>query len=224
MPSDRFFVSDIHNPLLNAEELRHLKVMRIRDGEIFELVDGKGHLATGHKIQDKIIIDTIETTPPPHPAIIAQAFPKINRLDVILEKGCELGMTELILFPGENSEKFDLSPNQLKRAETILISAMKQSGRLFLPKLTIAQPLYKWEKPSLPSFFGDTDPSAPFFLDLLSKPLKGALFFVGPEKGFTPEEREILQKMGVKGVKLSPYILRTETAPLAALTLINHFL
>ncbi len=224
MPSDRFFVKDIHNPILSEDENRHFKVMRIREGELFELVDGKGHLANAYKKGDQLIVDHLEKATEPRPSIIAQALPKANRLDVILEKGCELGMTELILFPGENSEKFDLSPHQIKRAETILISAMKQSGRLYLPKLTLAKPLYQWKKPALPAFFGDTDPNAPFFLDLLSKELSGALFFVGPEKGFTSEEKEMLLKMGVKGVKLSPYILRTETAPLAALTLLNHFL
>lgn len=230
MPHSRFFLNtpfqvDVE-VLLVGEEAHHLtRVMRKKEGELIELVNGNNQLATAQilsfeKKGTHLQLVYVEEAPPPSfPIILCQALPRLNRLDTLVEKGTELGMTELWLFPGELSEKKELSPTQLKRLEMITIAAMKQSGRLDLPKITLNPPLIAWSPQKYPAYFGATTPSAPPFLSLY-KPERGVLFFIGPEAGFTPQETHRLLSLGAQGVKLHPNILRTDTASLVALTLI----
>lgn len=223
---DRFFYQgflQVGNPIvLSSEEEKHLRVMRIREGEIIEIINGKGILAKG-VIQGKgiEILSLHEAPPSPLQVIIAQAIPKANRLDLIVEKGTELGMQELWLFPGDLSEKKELSQTLLHRLETIAIAATKQCGRLFIPKIVIKAPLNEWENLVLPAYFGDTAGSAPPFIQSWHKE-KAMLFFVGPEKGFSKKEETHLRHLGAQGVKIHPYILRTDTAAIAFLSIIYH--
>lgn len=222
MPQNRFFVSDINHPVLSEEEWKHIKVMRLRDGEVFELVDGKGSIAIASLSGKNVTVHELTKEKEEIPLIIAQAIPRLNRIDIILEKGCELGMTEILLFAGDHSEKTTISENQHKRFETILINAMKQSGRLYLPKIHFIKDIetiaaHHKDKTLL---FGDVSKES---IPLLKQDLKqGVVFFVGPEKGFSDDEEKRLRDLGAKGVSLSPYILRTDTAPLAALAIISQ--
>lgn len=222
MPAERYFVdlSFSENQALAIEgaEFHHLRyVMRTKEKETIELVNGKDQLATGivEKIErHQAIIKILQANSFPgekKEAILALGLPRMSNLEWILEKGTELGITAFWLFPTELSEKKTLTPNQLQRLQYILVSALKQCGRLDLPKLLFKKALVDWEKPLLPFAFGDTRASASF---LQTTP---SLFAIGPEKGFSPKEVEILeQKLGAKGVKLHDNILRTETAALAA--------
>lgn len=74
------------------------------------------------------------------------------------------------------------------------------------------------------SFFGDTQPDALPFISAWKKiePKNEAIFFIGPESGFTKEEVSLLKTFKAQGVKLHPNILRTDTAAIAALTLLSH--
>ncbi len=223
MPHNRFYIDapfTLHAEVNLQEETRHLKVMRLHQGDAIELVNGHNQLArailkSAHTAE---IISLDEYAPPP-PVILCQAFPRLNRLDTIVEKGTELGMTELWLFPGQKSEKKELSSNQYERAKQITIAAMKQCGRLDLPSIQIKPPLVQWKPLTLAAYYGSLAQGAPPFLSVLEK--KGGLcFFVGPEAGFTPDEEKILETLHAKGVQLHPWVLRTDTAPLAALSLI----
>jgi 16S rRNA (uracil1498-N3)-methyltransferase len=159
--------------------------------------------------------------------ILCQGIPRFNRLETILEKGTELGVTEFWLFSGVLSEKEEFSPNQHKRMEQILISAIKQCGRLDLPSIVLKPPLLDWPPLSGTLFFGDTAPDAPWIWKL-PPPLAGkdpVYLFIGPESGFHPRESAHLQeKLGATGVKLHDNILRTETASLTGLSLLQVLL
>lgn len=195
------------------------------------MINGRGQLAEAHvaRIEKKkavLRITKVEESPPsPLKAILVQAIPRINRLDLIVEKGTELGMSELWLFPGEKSEKKKLSEQQFNRLKTISISAMKQCGRLYLPPITIHPPLAKWESYPSPSYFGDLSETAPtIFEEWQKKPPSNELyFFIGPESGFTNREVELLKENQAKGVSMHENILRTDTAAITALAIINHF-
>ena len=158
MPANRFFLDDPLEPNtvvhLDKQEMHHASVMRMREGQVAEIINGRGTLAHATYTKAGFHIDSVETADP-HPAIIlCQALPRMNRLDTILEKGTEIGMSEVWLFPGDRSEKKSLSPNQLKRAEHIFISAIKQCGRLHLPKLVLKPSLKDWSKPPGLTLFG----------------------------------------------------------------------
>jgi len=235
MPENRFFLSEEMQEgtivSLAGEEAHHMRiVMRKKAGETLELIDGRGALAQAEIIgfsKDAVQLEIkslFREKKSAFEVVLAQAIPRINRLDAILEKGTELGMTKLWLFPGMHSEKKSISPSQFQRMQKILISATKQCGRLFLPEIELKPSLDNWKGLNLPSFFGDIDSSAPAFFPILQseKPPKGVLFFIGPEQGFHSQEETILKELGARGVKLHPNILRTDTASLCALSLISQ--
>ncbi len=217
---------------LNEGEFHHfIHVVRGKVGDTVELIDGLGNLATAiasDKTRRDVTfhIENVVSAPPEKQRIIiAQAYPKANRLDFILEKGTELGMTELWLFPTEKSERKIAFDSHIHRMNVIMIAAMKQSGRLYLPQIVIKPKLPDLKEiASLAGFFGDTDPNAPSFISCLKKEMIGIdlIFFIGPESGFTGNEAEYLHTIGVKGVKLHPNILRTETAPLVFLSILSQ--
>lgn len=234
MPVNRFYTSDElksgSNAVVRDAEHHHLAhVVRTKEGDEVELVNGRGFLAKGavssigrHEASISIN-DAYCEDPPSNKVIIVQAIPKANRLEFILEKCTELGMDELWLFPGEKSEKKQVKESQIKRMETIVIGAMKQSGRLYLPKLLVKDHFSKWnEKPEGELYFGDVDPSAPSLLKALPKNIQfDQLFFIGPESGFTKSEEQTLREMGAQGVKLHKNILRTDTAPMVVLSVVG---
>lgn len=238
MPADRFYVK---SPLADGQRIRiegtefhHLAhVMRGVAGDPVEIVNGCGLLAEGtvHAIEKKYATVDIskvveQQSAPVHQVILAQAIPRSNRLDFILEKGTELGMTQLWLFPGAHSERKTVSDNQIERMESVIIAAMKQSGRLDLPLLKVLPELKKWPPLPYPAFFGDLSPSAPSFEKCwkANTPKEGTIIFIGPESGFNEPETAILRTLGAQGVKLHQNVLRTDTAAIAALALISHWL
>jgi 16S rRNA (uracil1498-N3)-methyltransferase len=224
MPDDRFFVDEPletgKNVRVEGIELHHLKdVMRIKIGEKVELVNGKNQLAQAellsfHKAEATLLIQNVETRDKPkNEIILAQALPRLNRLDFIIEKGTELNATAFWLFPGAESERKELSPQQKNRLIQISISSMKQCGRLDLPPLLFKPALSQWDKPSGHLYFGDPESSISY---TSQTPL---IFFIGPEKGFSPSETALLQNWGAQGVRLHPNVLRIDTAAIAALAL-----
>jgi 16S rRNA (uracil1498-N3)-methyltransferase len=236
MPAERYY----HPEILEKDQTIHLSglehhhlvnVMRTRVDETLEIINGKGQLAEAtlcsiEKKSATLLITSVITTPPPEQKIIlAQGLPRLNRLEFIIEKGTELGMTEIRLFPAARSEKKELSPNQLERLHTLMVAAVKQCGRLHMPILTLMPPLKQW-KAQETLFYGDITPSAPLFMPfwetLGSDQKKHAIFCIGPESGFSDEEVVMLKKLQAHGVKLHSNILRTDTAAIAALVLITH--
>lgn len=234
MPNDRFYLED---PLLSQtcvklkdQEFHHLvHVSRGKVNEHVELINGKGVLAKAQitSITKKDATLSIQSThhfePLNFTVILAQAIPRLNRLDTIIEKSTELGVDQLWLFPGKFSEKKTLNHNQLIRLKKILVSAAKQSGRLYLPLISMIPPISEWEPSAYPLLYGDLSPAAPPLMDTLLpiKSEEGLIFCIGPESGFHESEIAMLQKLKGKGVKLHQNILRTDTAPLAALALIS---
>jgi 16S rRNA (uracil1498-N3)-methyltransferase len=228
MPHARYFIdNDLklnQNLHLSSEEEKHLiKVMRTKPQDIVEIINGKGLLAKAVLQENNSLkVESVHVEPTPEiEIIIAQAIPKLNKLDYITEKCCELGAFKIWFFPGENSEKCDISKTLEKRLENITISALKQCGRLFKPSIEIKPPLKNWQNTlEYPSYFGSLEPQAVSFAKAWDK--KSLIFFIGPEKGFTINEKNILTKLGSKGVKLSPNILRTETAAICMLSIAGH--
>jgi 16S rRNA (uracil1498-N3)-methyltransferase len=239
MPSERYFLDHSFNSHgdqeLKGSEFHHLAhVMRTRKGETIELVNGRGALAKAkveeiHKEKALLKIEHLEQEPArPVRLILAQAIPKPNRLDFILEKGTELGVDAFWLFPGDSSVKKEFFPNQKERARALTIAAMKQCGRLTLPEIVIKPFLDEWSSlTDLSVFFGDLNPLAPSFERVWKDKSSSScptVFITGPEAGFSPQEIQSLQDLGAIGVKLHPHILRTDTASLMALSLLSHWL
>lgn len=234
MPANRFFYASSlslgEEISLQGEEYKHLAVLRPREEEQVELVNGQGLYATAtvrhlSKREATLVIVELKQEPPPSfRLILAQAIPRSPRLDFIVEKGTELGMTDLWLFPGTQSEKTAISENEKMRINHLLISAMKQCGTLFLPSVQFHQGIKQWPRTSYSGYFGDLSPESLPFEKIWKQypPQHGAIIVIGPEKGLTYDEVEHLRKLSFTGVKLHPNVLRTDTAACAALTLASH--
>jgi 16S rRNA (uracil1498-N3)-methyltransferase len=218
MPHSRFYTTD---PLegtvtLKDKEHHHLSaVMRIRENETVELVNGKWQLATGtvlaiKKKETLITVDSMhEFNPEENRLTLAIPLMPLSSLEIVLEKCTEIGAHAFWLYRAERSEKSSLSDNQLRRLRQITISAMKQCGRLDLPNFEVYSSFLNLPIADMPILFGDLSKEATAY-----KKERGlCLFCSGPEKGFSAREIQHLWEKG-KGITLCPHILRAETAPL----------
>lgn len=228
MPHERFYLDDSFDSshvLLKGSEFHHLaNVTRIRLSEEVELVNGRGTLAQAaltklDKEAAHLTILSREHQPQKTPALfLGCSLIRMNRLEWVIEKGTELGADAFYLFAADHSEKDTLSPHQLDRLRHLSISALKQCGRLYLPDLVLLS--FK-EILSIDAllFFGDTDPQAKPLPPSLSA--QRILFLSGPEKGFSPREIKLLKEHG-QCIRLHTNILRAETAPLVAMSLLSQ--
>lgn len=252
MPAERYYFEGgllpTNSITLKGDEFHHLiKVMRTRVGEGVEVINGKGVLAKGvlKNVEKQVatleILEATDKNKPELSIVLAQAIPKLSRLEFILEKGTELGMDEIWLFPSAGSPKSEFSPNQLQRMHHILVAAMKQCGRLFLPKIRFQPELNHWKQECFRGFqfFGDLNENAlPFWKILMNEFFETGNFkekkqytqkkeigiFIGPESGFIDDEIDLLRHQGVLGVNLHDNILRTDTAALTALAIASTIL
>jgi 16S rRNA (uracil1498-N3)-methyltransferase len=220
MPHDRFYIDAPLEPgetvLLADAELHHLTVSRVRVGQCVALINGKGKLAQARlaaldKKQAQLAIETVvQEERIDREIILAQGLARMNHLEWIVEKGTELGVTAFWLFPGHLSEKDTLSDNQRTRLQHLILAAMKQCGRLYLPELLFKPPLSQWTPLSGTLLFADPSPEAPFLWQASLSVKPPLVLFVGPESGFDAKETSHLA-----------HVLRTETAALAGITLLQ---
>ncbi|MCF7806361.1 MAG: 16S rRNA (uracil(1498)-N(3))-methyltransferase [Simkaniaceae bacterium] len=229
MPHMRFFIdaplttADVE---LSGEEFFHLKkVMRADKGSSVELINGKGSLAQGiiyslEKSHALIKITTHVFSPKPKQSIILyQAMPKLPHLHLIIEKCTELGVDEIVLFDSSHSEKKGLSRQQQERIEHITIAAIKQSGRLYLPK--VQEGSLKELPKNGHCFYGDIGSREKLTQSIEKSELTQDLVFInGPEKGFSKADLSDLKQHNAIGISLSDNILRTETAAIFAVGLL----
>jgi len=234
MPENRFF---IETPFqkdeiveLTGDEFHHLNVMRRKKGDAIQLVNGRGELAKGTlqeiaKRDARIEIHEIVHEPKSKKnLILAQSIVRLPALEMILEKGTELGVTEFWLFPATYTEKKELSEHQNLRLRHMTISALKQCGRVYLPPIEIKPSLAKWSSFEGQKFFGDLRVDAPY-LSTCRHTQDQLIFFVGPERGFSDDEVfHMEKKLGAKGVRLHENTLRVDTAAICASILLstNH--
>lgn len=229
----RFFCPDLSSPnvQLDSSESHHLvHVLRLKTGDIVELFDGMGRLASGRvssicKDEVSLTVTKVLSFPPPVCKIIlAVSMPKANRFDFLVEKCTELGVDHIIPVLFERTVKLS-KESSLVRYEKIAVSAAKQSGRVFLPRMSGPWPLSKAieyiqiEYPQAAWIYGEPscEQSVQSGLrrteDLPSG--KNVVCLVGPEGGFTDEEKTTLQSLGASSIQINPNVLRIETAAVA---------
>lgn len=227
MPHNRFYSPTelfLHEKItLTEREHQHAKVLRIHPQEEVEIVNGKGALAKGNVLEilkDKTQIEIFSSEKKERlsPSIsLILPMMRLSKLEWIFEKGTEIGADRFILYTADFSEVKELSSSKEERLHFLMVSAMKQSGRLYLPSLEIVPSLEKLKMKEGAFFYGD--PRAKNSL-LLSKEER-LNFITGPEKGFSEKELSFLKEKG-EGTLLSPHVLRAETAPLVAVSLLSQ--
>lgn len=226
-----FYIQKIEHgfAVFEEEEGRHLtSVLRKKTGDLLQLTDGKGffyeaELADAGKRQvlARIISKTADPVLRSARLHIGIAPTKqMDRLEWFLEKATEIGVDEITLLLCQHSERDSV---RLDRLEKILVSAMKQSLRAWLPKLNApirfkdfatiageAQKCLAW---------CSTEP-LPYLKNALLLQLD-TVIAIGPEGDFSPEEVKLALANGFQGVSLGKARLRTETAGLMAVGMFN---
>lgn len=230
MPHNRFYLdASLQDTLiLSGDEFHHLSVLRAHPGDEIEIVNGKGQIATARvssmkKREAELEVLQVKTSPPSPPLILAQALPRMNHLEWIIEKGTELGVTSFWLFPGLLSEKKELSESQAARLKSLAVAAMKQCGRLDLPMIETKPPLQQWKSIQGTPLFGSLNENDSYLWELPRSLDSPIVLFIGPESGLDPREEAILKSLNAKGIRLHTNTLRTETAAISALSLIQIY-
>lgn len=229
--SQLFFTQKIENgfAVFEEEEGRHLStVLRKKTGDLLQLTDGKGffyeaELADAGKRQVLARILSKTAAKPMRPARLHIAIAptkQMERLEWFLEKATEIGVDEITPLLCQRSERDTL---RLDRMEKILVSAMKQSLRAWLPKLNQPTRFQDFAKKT-----GDVQKRIAWCAAEPLPHLKNTLntqqdvvVAIGPEGDFSPEEIQIALANGFQGVGLGEARLRTETAGLLAVTVFN---
>lgn len=209
-------------------------VLRLKPGSPVTLFNGDGHdyrcrLTTAGKRGCKL---TVEDAGPeePRPSLqttLALGISKGERMDFALQKAVELGVSRihpLITEFGNQRQIGDWREKKTRHWQNILISACEQSGRRRLPELVPVQTCEQWlEGGNEEDFKLILYPEGGNTLANLPRPDRNSRLhlLVGPEGGLSPNEIELALAKGFQAVRLGPRILRTETAPLAAIAAIQ---
>jgi 16S rRNA (uracil1498-N3)-methyltransferase len=217
MARRRFFFSHVRNGQaeLEGDEARHLtQVLRVEAGQVYEISDNENvYLAEVDAARKQHVVfrvlDRLPAEEPPVPVTLLLSLIKFERLETLIEKAAELGVTEIRLVKAERSEKgLDLAaPKRMQRWERIALEARQQSRRVKLPVL----------------LFLDEERNGANMLEAVKQPGPAAVL-VGPEGGWPDHERAAALAAGWTAVSLGPNVLRTETAAIAALAVLNSIL
>lgn len=212
---------------LPEEEAHHaVNVLRLSAGSTIGLLDGKGTFAEAEVVEasrKKCVVRILrkETEAPERRARIHLAVAptkQMDRFEWFLEKATEIGMGRITPLLTHRTERDKLRQDRL---EKVMMGAMKQSQRKWLPQLDELTELKEAAFIAAPQkLFGWCEGE---HVDLTSAydPVKDALLLIGPEGDFTPEEAELLLANGFHAVSLGKARLRTETAAIAACTWMN---
>ena len=223
---------------IDGDLYRHIsKVLRLKIGDRIKLFDGTGResAATISRLGNRNLTVTLETTAIPVPTrsapviTLIQGLPKGEKLDLIIQKATELGAHSIIAFPAARSV-VRIPPAQIEqrisRWQRIAGEAARQSQRSSVPRLSFAPDLAAaLAQADLPTklllWEGERECRLKETL-ALSPPPTGVVILVGPEGGLTDEEAASAVVGGFVSVSLGPRILRTETAGLAMLAILQY--
>lgn len=229
----RFFVEDLsavevgQKLTLPSDEAKHAKVLRVRDGEAVELLDGKGYRHSASFSKDGLsITKTNFFERPAKPLVLAMALTQGGSFETILSQATQLGVSRII--PLKSSHAAALgdpkrAQKKFERYSAHLRESCKQSGNPYLPTL---DPFTSFDQNLLKSlddatlFVGAlTDDSQPLTKQLGNT--NTAVAFVGPEGDFSRAEYELLREARAYFVKLGAHVLRSEVAVDSLLVLLN---
>jgi 16S rRNA (uracil1498-N3)-methyltransferase len=229
----------VHAPLapgqrlaLEDEAASHLgRVLRVREGAAVTLFDGSGPefdgevlSATRRSVELAVGARRELSRESQLELVLLQGLCRNERMDWVVRKATELGVSAIRpVLAARSVVKLDPKrvAGRIEHWRAIAISACEQCGRNLLPDILPPLPV----RSTLAAHQGAAgvllDPEAPGGVESLAPP-KGALcLLVGPEGGLDERERESARTAGYAGIRLGPRILRTETAALTGLTLLQ---
>jgi 16S rRNA (uracil1498-N3)-methyltransferase len=224
--------------VITGPDVGHLsRVLRLGAGDVINVLDGRGKsyeaaidLLRKGEIVCRIVAELPAPARPPLRVTLVQGLPKGDKMDFVIQKGTELGVSRVIpLICQRTVVKLEGKSGSKKRErwQRIACEAASQCGRPDIPEVDEpadwgavlanlpghAIALIPWEEEnalSLKDILREKNSSQDIYI------------FIGPEGGFAREEISRAMERGVRPVTLGPRILRTETAGMAVLTMILY--
>jgi 16S rRNA (uracil1498-N3)-methyltransferase len=231
----RFFVDQVRSGRaeISGDDARHLtRVLRVEAGQRYEISDNHSvylaEIETARK--EHVSFRTLEKLAAPAPTVrlvLCAALIKFDHFEWMIEKATELGVSEIVPVETIRSERGleRAAHKRVERWRRIALEASQQARRAFLPEVGEPEPLRDaLARQSDYKFALDENPSV--------RPLNAALpatrdshqtvaLLIGPEGGWTDEERAQFTAAAWTPVSLGPLVLRAETAALAALAIVS---
>lgn len=226
-----FYTPDIEGEYytLSPEESKHcVRVLRMEAGEPVVLVDGRGNWNEGvidradvKGCRVRIVRTVADYGRRPFRLHIAVAPTKnIDRIEWMIEKCTEMGIDGITLLDTAHSERKTVKEERL---EKVIVAAMKQSLKAYLPRLNPMVPFREFVKncPERCKFIAHCHEGEKKRLDEIYTAGEDAVILIGPEGDFSVEEVEMAEKAGFLPITLGTSRLRTETAGMVACHSIN---
>jgi 16S rRNA (uracil1498-N3)-methyltransferase len=211
--------------------LHHLRVARVVPGEALEVFDGRGRawaawLESIDEGAAVLRLGDARRGATGRTIVLLQGFPKGDKLELVLQKATELGVSAVwpvLTARSVARPKQDALGARHARWQRIVEEAARQSGRADVPEVAALRPLdtaVRALTPGLRLLVLDEEERAERLGQAAGD---GAVaLVVGPEGGLAREEVDALRAAGGVPVSLGPLVLRTETAALAALSVLRH--
>lgn len=232
----RFFTSEIEGDyaFLTGEDAKHIfRVLRMRPGDSLTVSDGVGYdydcrLECGdvERVEARILERRKNDTEPQVRITLFQAMPKGDKLELIIQKAVELGVSEIVpVLTKRCVSRPDAASFAKKqpRYQKIAAEAAKQCGRGIIPQvgemMEFGAALEKMAEAEQALVFYEGGGRR--VGELLAPKTKNVSLLIGSEGGFAEEEITACTVAGLQCATLGRRILRCETAPLAALTLVH---
>ena len=209
------------------------KVLRMGVGRQLKLFNGQhsGHfLATIQSVDKKSVIANIDSYLPsqlesPLSIHLGQAISKGDRMDFTIQKSVELGVASITPLWVERCD-VKLSGDRLEKKvnhwQQVAVSACEQCGRDIVPKIRTPQNLHQWLTDTISDINWVLDPRGHKQPDADKSSPKSASLLIGPEGGLSEGEIALAINAGFEGKLIGPRVLRTETAALTAVTMLQH--
>ncbi len=221
---------------LSKEESHHaISVFRLKSGDVVELFDGQGQKFSGVVTGEKnhrlsvMVSQNIASTASSLSITLAQAVIRPERMELMIPKACELGVSVIQPLICERSivklskERW---ASKLERWRKIALESCKQCGQTRIPVIAeirlykeFLQDVKSYDLILIPTL---AVPNQPLHQAIAQKKTKNALVLIGPEGDFTPKEVALASQAGAVAVSLGDLVLRSETASLYLLAVLRY--
>lgn len=219
---------------IEGDAANHIaRVLRLEPGDALTVFDGRGgeHAARIEAIRKGAVVVEVQerstsSRESPLSLTLAQGVSRGERMDWVVQKATELGVTRIVPVLTERTVvKLDSkqSERKVQHWQGIAVAACEQSGRTRVPEIAAPQPLEACVRG-----FDDgatralLSPAGSLRMAELKREQGGVVVLIGPEGGLAESEQQTALNAGFVAVRLGPRVLRTETAAIAALTLLQH--
>lgn len=224
-----------HEVIITGSDYRHIvKVLRLKPGQELVLFDESSLEHIGriieinkNEIKVRIINSTKVMSKSDVSLTLLHGIPKGNKMDLIIEKATELGVDSIVPVVTERSQVRET--NKALRWKRIAMESSKQCGRVTIPKIHDVvgfrdAEIFSRDVDLRLIFYERSKANLSDYIKNVSHRPTNIVIFIGPEGGFSEFEIKLAIEWGFSPIGLGPRTLRTETAAIVAVVLVQHIL